>query len=75
MAELVPSPDPLSCLWHTGAVQGHAGVHYGEPGHLQGLLEDLCGVPCLLQALGRAQVKAQGPSVQQRFQLPLQVNS
>lgn len=52
MAELVLCPcHRLSCLWHTGAAQGHTGVHYGEPGHLQSLLEDMCGVPCLLQAL------------------------
>lgn len=40
---------------------------------MQGFLEDLCGVPCFLQAFRRAQVKAQDPSLQQGLQFPLQV--
>lgn len=46
------APDTSSHVsGHAGAVQGHTGVHHGESRHLQGFLEDVCGVPCLLPAV------------------------
>lgn len=58
-------------LVYTGVVQGHLGVHHGQPRCLQGFLEDLCGVPCFFQTFWRAQIKAQNPTLQQGFQFPL----
>lgn len=51
----------------------HAGVRHGQPGLLQGLLEDLRGAPRLLPALRGAQGQAQGRPVHQGLVLPVQV--
>lgn len=70
------TPEPCVLVpCRAGSVQGHVGVHHGEQGCLQGFLEDVCGVPCLLPAVWGAQVKAQSPSVQQGLEFPLQVRA
>lgn len=52
----------------------HAGVCYGQQGLLQGLLEDLCGVSRLLQALWGAQAETQTHPVHEGVLVPVQVS-